>query len=354
MADTIHWGILGTGFAARQFAEGLRSVAGSTLAAVGSRSVAHATQFAREFPGARAYGSYAELVADSNIDIVFIGTPNSRHTQDCLLALRADKPIVCEKPFAINARDALEVIELARQKNLFCMEGVWTRFMPALQAARQLIADETIGQVSLLTAVLGHRIEFDPAHRLYDPALAGGALLDLGVYTISLATFLLGNSATLVASEATIGETGVDEQCALILRFPDACTAMLGATIRAWPSSELTIAGSQGCLRIHAPLYRPEHISVTRNSGEVEAPASRVSGYMKKFTRRLSTESRPESTNAYAVVGNGANYQAAAAADCLRSGQRESDIMPLADTLKAMELMDAARRQWGLQYPSEK
>ncbi|MEA2080381.1 MAG: Gfo/Idh/MocA family oxidoreductase [Pseudomonadota bacterium] len=354
MVDTVNWGILGTGYAARQFVVGLQSVPGSSLVAVGSRSVEHAGQFAREFGGARAYGSYTELVEAPDVDIVFIGTPNSRHKEDCLLALQAGKAIVCEKPFAVNAQEALEVINLARQKNLFCMEGMWTRFMPVMPAVRQLIAEGTVGEVSMLTAVLGHRIDFDPAHRLYDPALAGGALLDLGVYTISLATFLLGSSATLAASEAEIGTTGVDEQCALILSFPGACTAMLGATIRAWPCSELTVVGSQGSIRIHAPLYRPEHISVARNSGEPVVPFSRLARYMKKFTRRPSAESRAGFTTAYPVVGNGSNYQAAEAAACVRSGRYESDIMPLADTLKIMEIMDSARQQWGHEYPSEK
>ena len=200
----------------------------------------------------------------------------------------------------------------------------------------------------MLTGVLGHRIDFDSTHRLYDQALAGGALLDLGVYTVSLATFLLGSSATLVSSEATIGETGIDEQCAMILRFPDACTAMLGATIRAWPCSEMNIAGSQGSIRIHAPLYRPEYISVIQNSGKNAVNPSRLTRYMEKFTRRHSTGSRPEATTAYPVVGNGSNYQAAEAADCLRSGRRESDIMPLADTLDVMRILDSAREQWAL------
>jgi len=354
MADTINWGILGTGFASRQFALGLESVPDTQLAAVGSRSIECATSFAREFQCARAYGSYGKLVADPNVDIVFVGTPNSRHKEDCLLSLYADKPVVCEKPFAVNAKEAGEVIDLARQKNLFCMEAMWTRFMPALAEARRLLADDAIGEVGLLTAVLGHRIEFDRKHRLYDPTLAGGALLDLGVYTLSLATFLLGSSGTLVASEATIGATAVDEQCALILRFPTAGIAMLGATIRAWPTSELTLAGSHGSIRVHAPLYRPEHISVVQRSGDYAAPPSGMARLREKFTRQSTSRSQTGRTIGCPIVGNGSNYQAAEAAACLRSGRLESDLMPLDETLAVMTIMDAARRQWGLEYPCEK
>jgi predicted dehydrogenase len=354
MADAINWGILGTGYASRQFALGLQSTPDSKLVAVGSRSIEHATQFAREFKCPRACGSYAELVADPSVDIVFIGTPNSRHKDDCLLSLHANKPFVCEKPFAVNEQEAIEVIDLARQKNLFCMEAMWTRFMPAMAEVRRLLADEVIGEVGLLTAVLGHRIEFDRNHRLYDPTLAGGALLDLGVYNLSLATFLLGSSGKLIASEAVIGTTGVDEQCSLMLRYPNTCTAQLGATIRGWPSSELTMAGSQGFIRIHAPLYRPEHVSIVRRTGESMAAPSRMARFRERFTRQLPAELQSGRTIACPVVGNGSNYQAAEAAACLRSGRLESDMMPLDETLAVMKIMDLARRQWGLEYPCEK
>lgn len=348
MAETINWGVLGTGYAARQFADGLKSVPGSRLTAVGSRSAENAERFAREFGCARSCDSYSGLVEDPDINIVFIGTPNGRHKQDCLLALHANKAIVCEKPFAMNAAEAGEVIDLARQRNLFCMEGMWTRFMPVMPAVRQLISDGAIGEISLLTATLGHRIEFDSAHRLYDPALGGGALLDLGVYTVSLATFLLGPGAKVVSSEAVIGESGVDEQCAMILRFPDARTAMLSATLRASPSSELMVAGSKGCIRIHAPLYRPEFVSISHNPNQPRGRALGVGRILEIFTGRRSAGPPDEIMQSYPIVGNGSNYQASEAAACMRAGRLESEVMPLADSLQVMKIMDSARARWSL------
>jgi predicted dehydrogenase len=346
MSDTIKWGVLGTGYAARQFAEGLRFVQGSKLVAVGSRSVENAERFTHEFRVTRACSSYTQLVESPDIDVVFIATPNNRHKQDCLQALNANKSVVCEKPFALNAGEACEVIDLARRKNLFCMEGMWTRFMPVMPAVRQMLARGDIGDVSLLTAVLGHRITIDPANSLFDPVRGGGALLDLGVYTVSLATYLLGSSATVVSSEAIIGTTGVDEQCAMTLRFPDACTAMLSATLRASPSSELTLAGSEGCIRIHAPLYRPEFVSISHNPNPRRGHTSGMARYFGKFMRQKPVASPDEITEFFPVVGNGSNYQAAAAAACMREGRGESDVMPLADSLRTMEILDSARAHW--------
>lgn len=346
MTNRINWGVLGTGYAARQFAEGLRFVTGSKLVAVGSRSIKNAEQFAEEFGGAQPCNGYANLVERPDIDIVFIATPNSRHHQDCLQALHANKAVVCEKPIALNACEAREIIDLARQKNLFCMEAMWTRFMPVMPAVRRLLANGTIGDVSLLTAVLGHRIKADPAKALFDPALGGGALLDLGVYTVSLATYLLGSAAEVISSEAIIGATGVDEQCAMTLRFPNACTAMLGATLRAAPSSELMLAGTEGCIRIHAPLYRPEYVSISRHPNQSRAWSSRMSRVLGKFFRRQPAGPPDEITKSFPVFGNGSNYQSAEAASCVRAGRLESAVMPLVDSLRAMEILDAARERW--------
>lgn len=352
MTAQVTWGILGTGYAARQFAVGLQSVANSTLAAVCSRSQDRANRFAREFGCEKAFDSYAKMVADPAIDVIFIGSPNNRHRDDCIVALEADKAVVCEKPFTVNAREAREVIEVARRRNRFCMEAMWTRFMPAITAARRAIADGAIGDVCMVNGVVGHRVAFDPDHRLFAPSLGGGALLDLGVYAISIATFLIRQPAMLVASDAKIGESGVDEDCALTLRFPDGEIATLGATLRAWPPGEMTIAGTQGHIRIHAPLYRPEGISVVRQPGALDMSGAGPAGLLEKIRRRL-TGQPAGTTDALPVSGNGAGYQAAEAAACIRAGRIESDVMSLADTLATTEIMDAARREWGLAYPFE-
>jgi predicted dehydrogenase len=356
MAQTVNWGILGTGYAARQFASGLTTAPGSRLVAVGSRTAENAAQFAHAYGCKHACSSYSDLVENPDVDIVFIATPNDRHRDDCILALNANKAIVCEKPFALNALETREIIDLAKQKRLFCMEGMWSRFMPAILAARRIVSEGSIGEVRLLSAYLGHRIDPGATPRVYSPMRGGGALLDLGVYAISLATFLLGSSASLASSEAVIGSTGVDEQCTLILRFPGGRTATLGATICAWAYSELTLAASDGRIRIHAPLYRPEKITMSRVgngiSHDPKGLVSRVAKHLRRLKPSCLHGANDEFAKTFPVTGNGANYQAVEAASCLIAGKTESEIMPLADTLGIMEIIDAARQQWGLVYPN--
>lgn len=372
---TIRWGILGTGYISRAFAEGLRPLPGAQLVAIASRTLSSAQQFAREFGIAKAYGSYGELVQDAEVDVVYIGTPNSRHRDDCLLCLGAGKPVLCEKPFALNAREASEVIEFARKQHLFCMEAMWMRFLPLVQRVRQMVQSGAIGEVCTLTAEFGYPAAFDPSSRLFNRELGGGALLDRGVYPLSLAYFLLGEPESVV-SQAAIATTGVDEQSSYLLKYAGGQLAMLSANLRTYASNEAVITGTRGQIRIHAPFYKPHQLSVTTfaaaGDGSSQASGGNRPSSLKQtvasavqdnsllqrlylqfgdpFLKRLR---QPTKTILEPYAGNGYGYEATEVMRCLRSGEIESRIMPLDETLAIQKTMDEMRRQWGLAYPQD-
>lgn len=362
----IRWGILGTGKIALDFAQGLKFLPDAQLLAVGSRTLSTAQEFSRQLNVPKAYGSYEDLVKDPEIDVVYIATPHIRHKQDSILCLEAGKAILCEKPFTINAQEAREVITLARQKQLFCMEAMWMRFMPLIQKVRELINSGEIGEVRTLTADFGYAVELDPNNRFFNLKSGGGALLDRGIYLLSLAFFLFGSTDKIV-SQATIGETGVDEQCAMVLNYPKGQLAILSANLRATTSNEVIIGGTKGQIRIHAPFYRPHKISIAKFSPAVLSTANSANSSFKQkiisslkenqVVQRLYLEFGSYLKQPKKIVqifeGNGYNYEAAEVMRCLRSGEKESKIMPLDETLSIMETMDAIRRQWNLQYPQE-
>ena len=362
---TVRWGVLGTGAIARSFARALHSLPDAQLLAIGSRAPSRAREFAYQFDVPRPYGSYEELVRDEDIDVVYVATPNTQHRENCILCLEAGKPVLCEKPFAINAEEAREVIALARRRQLFCMEAMWMRFVPLMAKLRSLIDSNVIGEVRMVTAQLGFHNEFDPNDRVFDPELGGGALLDLGVYPLSLAFQLLG-PPSCVASHATMGSTGVDEQSAIVLGYPQGQLAILAASLRTQMPNEAIIMGDSGQIRIHAPMYRPHRLSITRHPQSASNPnterrilplARRMELLRKVYLRAnryLSPIIRGSRTVVQPIGGNGYSYEAVEVMRCLRAGECESKIMPLDETLKIMETMDTIRGQWNLTYPQER
>lgn len=327
MVNKIRWGILGTGLIAHKFALGLKSASGAELAAVGSRSQAKADEFGNTFGVPRRHASYEALANDPEVDVIYISTPHPMHKDNSLLCLEAGKAVLCEKPFAINTGEAEAMINLARQKGLFLMEAMWTRYLPAVIKTRQLIAENAIGEVRMVMADLGFRAEFDPKHRLFDPALGGGALLDVGIYPVSFASMILGTPVQ-VTSLAHLGATGVDEQSAMLLRHDQGQLAVIASAVRTDIPSEAVIMGTTGRIRVHAPIYCPVRLTLSRpEQGDeiIDAP----------------------------LEGNGYNYQALEVMNCLRAGKLESEIMPLNETLAIMKTMDQIRAPWGLKYPTE-
>jgi predicted dehydrogenase len=236
--------------------------------------------------------------------------------------------VLCEKPFAINAGEAREMVAVAREKGLFLMEAMWTRFRPTMVKVRELIDAGEIGEPRFLSANIGWKSNFDPESRLYNPDLGGGALLDGGVYPVSFSSMVLG-TPNAIASVATLGETNVDEQEAIALAFPSGAVASLGVTIQASPISIGLILGTRGRIEIHHDWHRPEGLTFTPYGGE---------------SQRFDY---PQ------TEGNGYQYEAIEVGRCLREGLVESPVMTLDESISIMETMDSLRGQWGVRYPME-
>lgn len=327
MQEKIRWGIIATGGIAGQFATGLKSLPGAQLLAVGSRSRENADKFAQKHGIPRAYASYEELTGDPDVDVVYIATPHTFHKENSLLCLKKGKAVLCEKPFTINAREAREVVDLAREKKLFLMEAMWTRFLPAMVKLRQLLTDGAIGEPRMLFADFGFRARFDPQHRLFNPALGGGSLLDVGIYPLSLSSMIFG-SPSRISAHACFCDIGVDEQAAIILKHGQGQLSLLSCALRTPTPQEVTLMGTEGKMKIHSPWWHGDRMT-------------------------LSVDGKDDELIELPYEGNGYNCEAAEVMNYLREGRLESDIMPLDETLSIMKTMDAIREQCGLKYPME-
>jgi predicted dehydrogenase len=327
VVSKFRWGILGTGAIARRFVRGLRSLPEAVVFAVGSRSEASAAKFADEHNIPRRHASYEDLASDPGVDVIYIATPHPLHAENATLCLQAGKAVLCEKPFCVNAAEAERVVELAREKRLFIMEGMWTRFFPLMKEVRRLVSQRALGEVRILNVDFGFRADLDPASRLFDQKLGGGALLDVGVYCVSFASMVLGRPSGFVGLPH-LGETGVDEQASIILEHEGGRLASLSIGIRTTTPQEATIMGTEGYVRIHAPWWRPTSMTISRPGKEDETIETPVSG-------------------------NGFDYEAAEVMRCLKAGKTESDVMPLDETVSVMRTMDGIRAAWGLRYPGE-
>jgi predicted dehydrogenase len=326
MTDLVRWGILSTGRIAKAFATALKDTPGAVLAGVGSRTLADAQAFAHTFGGA-AYGSYEELVAADDVDLIYVGTPHPLHVDNVRLALNAGKGVLCEKPFTMNRLEAEELVALARAKNLFLMEAMWTRFMPALAEVRRIVASGEIGPVHHVSAELGFKSEAGPEHRLFNRELGGGALLDLGIYPLSIAVALLG-PVEKVQAQAELGPTGVDEQTGFLLRHRGGAMSVCSCSLRARLPSELTIAGERGHVRMNTMFHHAQTVTVVRADG---------------IARTVPTP----------YLGNGYVHEAIEAQRCWKQGLIESPGMTHEDSLALMGVMDEVRRQIGVSYAAD-
>lgn len=324
---TIKWGILGAGWIASQFARDLAFAQDAELSAVGSRSLEKAEEFAGKFGGKRAYGSYEDLVNDAEIDIIYVATPHPSHKEHVLQCLRAGKAVLCEKPFTVNVKEAEEVVQYARDNRIFLMEAMWTRFLPVIRKVREWIAEGRIGDVRLLKADFGFRTGVNPEGRLFKPALAGGALLDVGIYPLSFASMLFGGTPKQILSTAHLGETGVDEENSIMLSYQGGQTALLSSAIRLNSGSDAYIMGTEGSIKIPS-FFNAKSATLVAADGTEE------------------TFSDDRTTLGYV-------YEAEAAGQYLREGKLESEVIPLDETLQLMRMMDEIRGQWGLRYPFE-
>jgi predicted dehydrogenase len=297
------------------------------LAAVASRSIESAQAFGAEFGAAATYGSYQELVDTPGVDLVYIGTPHPQHAANALMALRAGKGVLCEKPFTMNLREAEQVVALARSKNLFLMEAMWTRFMPALAEVRRIVASGEIGTVHQVVADFGFKADVGPEHRVFNPVLGGGALLDLGIYPLSIAAALLGPVES-VRAQAEMGPTGVDVQTGFTLKHRGGGLSACSCSLQARTPGELTVSGERGHVRMNTMFHRAQSITVVLDDGS---------------SRTVDTP----------FVGNGYVHEAIEAQRCFSAGLIESPGMTHDETLALMGVMDEVRRQIGLTYEAD-
>lgn len=320
---TLRWGILGPGGIARKFAANGREGTATRVVAVGSRDLARAEAFASAHGVPAAVGSYEELVARDDVDAVYVATPHSAHREGALLAIAAGKPVLVEKAFTRNAGEAREVIDAARGGAVFAMEAMWSRFLPHQIVARALVASGAIGEVVEVVADHGQALTHVP--RLMDPALAGGALLDLGVYPVSFIHSFLGTPQA-VHAQGRLTDLAVDDASASVLTYAHA-VATATTTLSARTPTRAWVGGTEGCVEFDPDFYTPGGLTV--RLGEEETRWGGVP-----------------------TVG-GFEFQIAEVARCVAEGRTESAVMPLAESLAVMETMDEIRRLIGVVYPGE-
>ena len=323
----IRWGILGPGKIAHKFATGLKSIPDAALVAVGSRTLDRATRFAAEYNVPRVHGHYESLAADPEVDVVYVATPHPLHHDTAMLCLKAGKAVLLEKPFTINAREGEELVEVARSNDVFLMEAMWMRFLPMVVQIREWLAQQLIGEPRIVMADFGFRGDWNPEGRLLNPALGGGALLDVGIYPLSLASMVFGGVPRNVTGLCHFGQTGVDEQSAMVLSYEGGELAVLTCAVRTGTAHEARILGTTGS--IHMPAF------------------------WHGTQATLAMEGQESKTICCPKEGNGYNYEAVEVGRCLRAGLKESPIIPLSETLSMMRTLDELRRQWGLVYPGE-
>jgi predicted dehydrogenase len=327
-APALRWGVLAPGRIAGTFVDALAQCTKQRLVAVGSRSLDRAQAFASAHGADRAYSSYEQLVADPEVDAVYVASPHSEHAAQALLAIEAGKPVLVEKPFTRNADEAGQVARAAKAAGVFAMEAMWTRFLPHIDVIRQLLADGALGEVITVLADHGQIFEPDPEGRMFNPALAGGALLDLGVYPISFASFVLGSPDSIVAT-GSLTDTGVDAQASMVLTSGRA-QACLNTTLLAKTPTTASISGTLARLECTGAFYAPGVLTLTSNDD-----------------RRLVRDADP-------ITGHlGLSFEAAHAATLIADGATESPLMPLDETISVLQTIDGVRTQVGVRFPGE-
>ncbi|HZU92462.1 MAG TPA: Gfo/Idh/MocA family oxidoreductase [Microbacterium sp.] len=324
----LRWGILATGGIAGAFASDLRT-AGRDLVAVGSRSQESADAFAARFDIPRAHASYEALVADPEVDIVYVSTPHPMHHENARLALEAGKHVLVEKAFTLNRAEAEDLQRLGAERGLLVMEAMWTRYLPHMIRIREIIAEGTLGEIRAVSADHTQLLPSDPAHRLNALELGGGALLDLGIYPVSFVWDILGAPTTVKAVGRLI-ETGADAEVATVMTHEGGAVSTTLSSSRGAGPNAASIVGTAARIEIDRVWYSPTTFRVVLPDGTVA----------EEFA---SDE----------VAGRGMEYQARAAERYVADGSRDSDLLPVAESVGIMGTLDEIRAQIGVRYPSE-
>jgi predicted dehydrogenase len=326
-APALRWGVLGTGWIAERFVRSVQRHTRQQFTAIGSRNADRSAAFAARFAIPGWHGSYEDLVADPAVDVVYVATPHTAHLAGARLALEAGKHVLVEKPLAINAAQATEMARLAAGKGLFCMEALWTFFLPKFDVVRQILDAGMLGEVR--TVLADHGEHFTPDHRIMRLDLAGGPLLDLGTYPVSFATWIL-PAATKVQAVGQPHPAGVNGQTAAVLHDPDGNQAVLHTTLLSNTPTTATVAGTEGTLTLPGPFYQPGDMVLASAAGD----------------RRL-TYTEPQTAH------DALYFEAAEVARRIAAGEVESPIRPVADSIRTLHVLDEIRRQIGASFPEE-
>lgn len=315
------WAILGAGNIAEKFAEGLKSCDRAELYAVASRSLEKSMAFAKKFGFSKAYGSYSEMLADKEVDVVYIATPNHLHYEHAMETMRAGKAALCEKPIAFNRNVLQEMIDFSRSSNCFLMEALWSRFLPSIQKFKEMAFSGEYGDALFLRADFGFRAKYDSKSRLFDPAIGGGAVYDIGIYPLFLALYLFGEVSS-VEAEAMLAPTGTDAVTSILLKHKSGKMSSLNCSFSFNMNSQAQLYCSDGTLVLPHFFHMPQDVTILR----YDAPQSIVKA---------------------AGMGNGYNYEADEVMDCLENGLIESRVMPHDFSLQLSDLIDNVYKKIG-------
>ena len=317
------WGIIGLGNISNKFANALQFVDGAEIYAVASRSKERADDFAKKHNAKKVYNNYDELFKDAAIDIVYIGTPHVFHFENAISAMKNGKAVLCEKPIAINKKQAQKMIDCAKENNVFLMEAMWTRFIPSFIKAKELVYDGKIGKIKNMIADFGFQTDQTPDERLFNPKLGGGSILDVGIYPIFLALNFLGKPKEIKAF-ANLNNQQTDDACNIIFNYGDALASLTSSVVCNQPV-EATIFGTEGTLKLNHRWHNQTSISIIKNYQEIE---------------KIEFDS----------VGNGMQFQAVEVQNCIKKGKNQSSLMSWNDSLLLQETMDAIRVEVGVSY----
>lgn len=318
------WGILGPGRIAHKFVQDLRTLPDAQLYAVASSDQQRADAFAQEYDIPHAFGSYEDLLSLPDLDVVYVATPHVKHHENVMMLLNGGMKVLGEKPFAMTGEQVREMVATARDKGVFLMEALWSRFMPGIQHALQLAQSGAIGKIVSVKADFGFKAPFVPENRLFNKELGGGALLDIGIYPLFLSYLILGKP-TEIKALATFGTTGVDEQCGMVLTYEGGQLALLDSTLQAKTDCVGIIQGETGQIQIHGRFHETTGVTLQSEEGEANTVT---------FDRQT----------------HGYDYEAQHVMDCLAEGRTESPLWSLDDSLNLIDLLDAVRAEAGIQY----
>lgn len=315
-------GIIGTGKIAGKFAEAVNRAEGARLYGVASRTFSRARTFAEKYNTTVWYGSYDELLKDDKVELIYVATPHVFHKENTMSALNAGKGVLCEKPFALSARDAAEMIALAEEKGLFLAEAMWTRFFPAVKKVKEILESGVLGEIVTFQADLSYSFPFDSESRIYNKSLGGGALLDLGIYPLSIMHYFLGVPQNMQA-RSVFCDTGVDSSTSILCSYESGAQALLSCSVSTQTPGEAVISCTKGWIRLNAPFHHPNSISIFHNG---------------------------ENHYSFPYEGYGYEYEVESAVRSFREGKTEDSHMTHKDTQEVMELLDRVRELTGLHY----